>query len=179
MVVIEVQQSVVRHTAVADLILYMTSVLTFSYITGRTFVEIVFLPGRLYDGSRSFENSLKPLSSTTEKGWKSQAIIFTRASSSLLCLNGSIGLVTKLPIEVCCCGLRGLAAAWVVLSAAGKVDAVDIVAVAVAGPVEEVLLVEPAPAAAVPSSLSSLTCGKSTVGCAVLRCLLMFEVLPP
>ena len=64
-----------------------------------------------------------------------------------------------------------------VLSAAGKVDAVDIVAVA--GPVEEVLLVEPAPAAAVPSLLSSLTCGKSTVGCAVLRCLLMFEVLPP
>ena len=178
MVVTEVQQSVERHTAVADLILSMTSVLNFSYIVGRTFVDIVFLPGRLYDGSINFEYSLKPLSSNTEKGWKSQAIILTRASSSLLCLNGSIGLVTKLPIEVCCCGLHGLTAALVVVSAAGIVDDVDMVKVAVAGPVVEVLLVETVPAATV-SSLCPLTCAKSTVGCADLRCLLKFEVVPP
>ena len=80
---------------------------------------------------------------------------------------------------VCCCGLRGLTAAWVVVSAAGIVDAVDMVNVAVAGPVEEVLLVETAPAAAVSSSPSPLTCAKSTVGCAHVRCLFKFEVLPP
>ena len=54
-----------------------------------------------------------------------------------------------------------------VVSAAGIVDDVD-VNVAVAGPVEEVLLVETAPAAAV-SLLSPLTCAKSTVVCAHLK----------
>lgn len=34
-------------------------------------------------------------------------------------------------------------------------------------------------AAVAPLSLSTLTCPNCTVGCAVLRCLLKFEVLPP
>ena len=71
----------------------------------------------------------------------------------------------------------------VVVGAAGVLDvaeAVASVAAAVIGGPAEVLLVEIFAAAAVaPSSLSTLTCANCTVGCAALRCLLKFEVLPP
>lgn len=86
---------------------------------------------------------------------KSQANILIRASSSLLCLNGSIGLVIKLPIEFCCCGILVLTAAWMVVGAAAIMDAIDMVtmpAKAFESPAEEVLLVETAPAAAGPPS---------------------------
>lgn len=101
----------------------------------------------------------------------------------MLCLKGSIGLVTKLLMEVCCCGLFGLTASWLVVGADGMPDAADAVSVppeAVDGLSEEVLVVETDPAAVEPtSSLSVLTCANSTVGCEDLRCLLKFEVLPP
>lgn len=76
-----------------------------------------------------------------------------------------------------------LTAPWMVVCAAGVLDAVDVVSVlakAVKGPAEKVLVVETAPAAAgQSSSVSVLTCANSTVGCEDLRCLLKLEVLPP
>lgn len=50
----------------------------------------------MYDGSIAFKNLLNPVSLTIEKGCKSSSVLLTNSSSTLLCLTGPIGVLTKL-----------------------------------------------------------------------------------
>lgn len=111
-VVQDVQQSVVKHTAEALFTFSCREVRTSSYRSGMNFCVRVFRLGMAYIGLRAWQKFLNPTSSTMAKGWKSLATILANSSSIALCLAGVNDFCRNYFMELWVVDAGGWAAGW-------------------------------------------------------------------
>lgn len=183
-VVLDVQQSVVRHTAWALLTLCFIFSCVLLYKSGMIVLERVFPLGKTLCWFSSFVNWRNPGSSTMEYGWKSRAIILANTSSKAFCLSGSIGPDTEWVSLACVPLALGLVApAVATLAGPGPVLMAGAVQVALTGVVVVSLAwTVLAGAVLVLGSVgagSCLTSCRWTVGCFVPKCRRRFALDPP